>query len=43
MQKYIAHMPVWKSDVGRRLDDLIARTVPDIAQGGEVEFSLVWD
>ncbi len=30
VQKYIAHMPEWKSDVGRRLDDLIERTVPEV-------------
>ena len=30
VQAYIAAMPGWKSDVGRRLDALIARTVPDV-------------
>ena len=30
VQDYIAAMPGWKSDVGRRLDDLIERTVPDV-------------
>ena len=30
VQAYIAAMPGWKSDVGRRLDDLIVRTVPDV-------------
>ena len=30
MQSYIAAMPGWKSDVGRRLDELIMRTVPDV-------------
>ena len=30
VQKYIAHMPGWKSGLGRQLDDLIARTVPDV-------------
>ena len=30
VQSYIAAMPGWKSDVGRRLDDLIVRTVPDV-------------
>ena len=30
VQAYIAAMPEWKSDVGRRLDDLIVRTVPDV-------------
>jgi hypothetical protein len=30
VQTYIAAMPGWKSDVGRRLDALIARTVPGV-------------
>ena len=30
VQAYIAAMPEWKSDVGRRLDELIGRTVPDV-------------
>ena len=30
VQAYIAAMPGWKSDVGRRIDDLIARAVPDV-------------
>ena len=30
MQAYIAAMPRWKRDVGRRLDALIVRTVPDV-------------
>ena len=30
VQAYIAAMPGWKSDVGRRIDALIARTVPDV-------------
>ncbi|MCY4555838.1 MAG: DUF1801 domain-containing protein [Chloroflexi bacterium] len=30
VQAYIAAMPEWKSDVGRRLDDLIVRTLPDV-------------
>lgn len=30
VQAYIAAMPDWKSGVGRRLDDLIVRTVPDV-------------
>ncbi len=29
VQAYIAAMPGWKSDVGRRLDAVIARTVPN--------------
>ncbi|TIN06095.1 DUF1801 domain-containing protein [Mesorhizobium sp.] len=30
VQAYIAAMPGWKSDVGRRLDAIIARTVPGV-------------
>ena len=30
VQAYIAAMPEWKSDLGRRLDDLIEREVPNI-------------
>jgi hypothetical protein len=30
VQAYIAAMPGWKRDVGRRLDDLIGRTVPGV-------------
>ncbi|HVO92822.1 MAG TPA: DUF1801 domain-containing protein [Terriglobales bacterium] len=30
VQAYIAAMPDWKRDVGRRLDALIMRTVPDV-------------
>jgi hypothetical protein len=30
VQAYIAAMPGWKSEVGRRLDSIIARTVPDV-------------
>jgi len=30
VQAYIAAMPGWKRDVGRRLDQLIGRTVPDV-------------
>ena len=30
VQAYIAAMPGWKSDLGRRLDDLVVRTVPDV-------------
>ena len=30
MQAYIAAMPGWKRDVGRRLDALIVRTVPGV-------------
>ena len=30
VQAYVAAMPGWKRDVGRRLDALIVRTVPDV-------------
>ena len=30
VQAYIAAMPGWKSGLGRRLDDLIVRTVPGV-------------
>jgi hypothetical protein len=30
VQAYIAAMPGWKSDLGRRLDALIVQTVPDV-------------
>ncbi len=30
MQAYIAAMPGWKRNVGRRIDTLIVRTVPDV-------------
>jgi hypothetical protein len=30
VQAYIAAMPDWKSDVGRRLDALITRTIPGV-------------
>ena len=30
VQAYIAAMPGWKSALGRRLDDLIVRNVPDV-------------
>ena len=30
VQAYIAAMPEWKSDLGRRLDDLIVRAVPNV-------------
>jgi len=32
VQAYIAAMPGWKRDVGRRLDALIVRTVPDVCK-----------
>jgi hypothetical protein len=30
VQAYIAAMPGWKSDIGRRIDALIERAVPDV-------------
>jgi hypothetical protein len=30
VQAYIAAMPEWKSSLGRRLDEIITRTVPDV-------------
>ena len=30
VQKYIAYMPGWKSDLGRRLDSVIEREVPNV-------------
>ncbi|RLS47559.1 MAG: DUF1801 domain-containing protein, partial [Planctomycetota bacterium] len=30
VQAYIAAMPGWKGDVGRRLDAIISRVVPDV-------------
>lgn len=32
VQEYIAAMPGWKRDVGRRLDALITRTVPGVSK-----------
>lgn len=32
VQAYIAAMPGWKSDVGRRLDAIITRTVPGVSK-----------
>ncbi len=32
VQSYIAAMPGWKRDVGRRLDALIVRTVPNVSK-----------
>jgi hypothetical protein len=32
VQAYIAAMPGWKRDLGRRLDALIVRTVPDVSK-----------
>jgi hypothetical protein len=32
VQAYIAAMPGWKTDVGRRLDALIVRTAPGVSK-----------
>jgi len=32
VQAYIAAMPGWKSDLGKRLDAIIVRTVPDVCK-----------
>lgn len=32
VQAYIAAMPGWKSDIGRRLDALVVKTVPDVTK-----------
>ena len=32
VEAYIAAMPGWKRDIGRRLDALIVRTVPDVCK-----------
>ncbi len=32
VQAYIAAMPGWKSDIGRRMDTLIVRAVPDVSK-----------
>ena len=32
VQAYIASMPGWKSDIGRRLDSLIVRCVPNVCK-----------
>ena len=36
------HAGGWKRDVGRRLDALIVRTVPEVPQGSQVELGLLW-
>jgi hypothetical protein len=32
VQAFIAAMPGWKQDVGRRIDDLVVRTIPGVAK-----------
>ena len=41
VQAYIAAMPGWKSEVGRRLDALIVAHRSRRAQGGEMELALL--
>ena len=40
VQAHIAAMPGWKSDIGRRLDDLIVRTVLNVRKA--VRWNLPW-
>ena len=40
VQAYIAAMPGWKRDVGKRLDALIERTVPDVRKA--VKWNSPW-
>ena len=42
VQAYIAAMPGWKSDLGRRLDALIVNTVPGVRKAVQVELALLW-
>ena len=45
VQNYLAAMPDWKRKIGRRLDSLIVRTLPEgkeSSQGSEVELALLW-
>jgi hypothetical protein len=32
VQKYLAAMPGWKRDIGRRIDALVTRAVPDVVK-----------
>src|SRR5213080_3913600 len=41
VQAYIAAMPGWKREVGRRLDALIVRTVPNVRKA-VMEFAALW-
>jgi hypothetical protein len=41
VQAYIAAMPGWKRNVGRRLDALIVRAVPGVRKGGQMELAAV--
>ncbi len=42
VQAYIAAMPGWKRDVGRRLDALIVRTVPGVRKAVKWNSPLLW-
>ena len=41
VQAYIAAMPGWKRDVGRRLDALIVQHRPRRGEGGQMELALL--
>ena len=41
VQAYIAAMPGWKRDVGRRLDALIVRTVPGARKAVKMELAVL--
>jgi hypothetical protein len=41
VQAYIAAMPGWKRDVGRRLDTVIERTVPRVYKAVKMELAAV--
>ena len=41
VQAYIAAIPGWKRDLGRRLDALIVARRPGRAQGGQVELAVL--
>jgi hypothetical protein len=41
VQAYIAAMPGWKSDLGKRLDMLITKGPSQGAEGGEVELAVL--
>jgi hypothetical protein len=40
VQAYIAAMPGWKSDIGRRIDALVGRVVPDVRKAVKWNSSL---
>ena len=43
VQAYIAAMPDWKRDVGRRLDALIVRTVRTVRTVPNVQKAVKWN